>query len=377
MDFRDAQEEAEFRARLRAWIAENNPGLPVSSTDDEYWARQAEWHTALYDAGFFGLSWPTRFGGHGLPPVFDVILDEELAAAGAPPRPSLGYLVQGIATHGSDAIQDRLLPGLISGRERWCQGFSEPDAGSDLASLRTTATLDGDEYVIRGHKIWTSYSDVADWCFLLARTDASVPKHKGLSAFAVPMRQPGIEQRPLRMINGITKEFGQVLFDGARVRAENRIGGPGEGWRIAMTIVSHEREPGEVGYVARYAKAVRDLEKAVRADPGAFRGDQREGVAWAYVQAEMLRLHVRRRLSERLDGLDHGPGGSIDKLLMTWVEQTVGAAALSVAGSRAVLDADDVGLKVYLYSRAQSVMGGTSQIQKNIIATRILGLPSA
>ena len=377
MDFRDAKEEAEFRARLRAWIAENNPGLPVSSTDDEYWARQAEWHTALYDAGFFGLSWPTRFGGHGLPPVFDVILDEELAAAGAPPRPSLGYLVQGIATHGSDAIQDRLLPGLISGRERWCQGFSEPDAGSDLASLRTTATLDGDEYVIRGHKIWTSYSDVADWCFLLARTDASVPKHKGLSAFAVPMRQPGIEQRPLRMINGITKEFGQVLFDGARVRAENRIGGPGEGWRIAMTIVSHEREPGEVGYVARYAKAVRDLEKAVRADPGAFRGDQREGVAWAYVQAEMLRLHVRRRLSERLDGLDHGPGGSIDKLLMTWVEQTVGAAALSVAGSRAVLDADDVGLKVYLYSRAQSVMGGTSQIQKNIIATRILGLPSA
>jgi len=377
MDFRDAQEEAEFRARLRAWIAENNPGLPVSSTDDEYWARQAEWHTALYDAGFFGLSWPTRFGGHGLPPVFDVILDEELAAAGAPPRPSLGYLVQGIATHGSDAIQDRLLPGLISGRERWCQGFSEPDAGSDLASLRTTATLDGDEYVIRGHKIWTSYSDVADWCFLLARTDASVPKHKGLSAFAVPMRQPGIEQRPLRMINGITKEFGQVLFDGARVRAENRIGGPGEGWRIAMTIVSHEREPGEVGYVARYAKAVRDLEKAVRADPGAFRGDQREGVAWAYVQAEMLRLHVRRRLSERLDGLDHGPGGSIDKLLMTWVEQTVGAAALSVAGSRAVLDADDVGLKIYLYSRAQSVMGGTSQIQKNIIATRILGLPSA
>ena len=166
----------------------NNPGLPASSTDDEYWARQAEWHTALYDAGFFGLSWPARFGGHDLPTVFDVILDDELAAAGAPPRPSLGYLVQGITTHGSDAIQDRFLPGLISGRERWCQGFSEPDAGSDLASLRTTATRDGDEYVIDGHKIWTSYSDVADWCLLLARTDPDVPKHKGLSAFAVPMR---------------------------------------------------------------------------------------------------------------------------------------------------------------------------------------------
>jgi len=377
MNFRDSPEEAAFRTRLRAWIAANNPGLPVSSTDDEYWARQAEWHTALYDAGFFGLSWPSRFGGHDLPAVFDVILDEELAAAGAPPRPSLGYLVQGIATHARDAVKDRFLPGLISGRERWCQGFSEPDAGSDLASLRTTATLDGDEYVISGHKIWTSYSDVADWCFLLARTDASVPKHKGLSAFAVPMQQPGIEQRPLRMINGITTEFGQVLFDGARVRAENMIGEPGEGWRVAMTIVSHEREPGEIGYVARYAKLVKDLEQAVRRNPAGFGSEALESVAWAYVQAEMLRLHVCRRLSERLDGLDHGPGGSIDKLLMTWVEQSVGSAALCVAGSRAVAEADDVGLKIYLYSRAQSVMGGTSQIQKNIIATRILGLPAA
>jgi len=377
MDFRDSPEEAEFRRRLRAWIAENNPGLPASSTDDEYWARQAEWHTALYDGGFFGLSWPSRFGGHDLPSVFDVILDEELAAAGAPPRPSLGYLVQGITTHASEAVKERFLPGLISGRERWCQGFSEPDAGSDLAALRTTATRDGDEYVISGHKIWTSYSDVADWCFLLARTDPTVPKHKGISAFAVPMRQPGIEQRPLRMMNGITKEFGQVIFDGARVPAENMIGEPGEGWRIAMTIVSHEREPGEIGYVARYAKTVKELETAVRADPGAFRRDQTEGVAWAYVQAEMLRLHVCRRLSERLDGLHHGPGGSIDKLLMTWVEQSVGTAAVDLAGARAVLDADDVSLKIYLYSRAQSVMGGTSQIQKNIIATRILGLPTA
>jgi alkylation response protein AidB-like acyl-CoA dehydrogenase len=376
MDYRDSPEEAEFRARFKAWLADNNPGLPASSTDDEYWARQAEWHTALYDAGFFGLSWPKRYGGHELPTVFDVILDDELAAAGAPPRPSLGYLVQGISTHGSDAIKDRFLPALISGTERWCQGFSEPDAGSDLASLRTTAVPDGDEFVINGHKIWTSYSDVADWCILLARTDPDVPKHKGLSAFAVPMDQPGIEQRPLRMINGITTEFGQVLFDNARVAAENMIGEPGEGWRLAMTIVSHEREPGELGYVARYAKTVKELEKTVRADPGAFRGDQLEDVAWAHVQVEMLRLHVCRRLSERLDGIDHGPGGSVDKLLMTWVEQTVGTAALDVAGPLSAVDGDDVALKTYLYSRAQSVMGGTSQIQKNIIATRILDLPT-
>jgi len=376
MDFRDSPEEAQFRAQLRAWLAANNPGLPASSTD-EYWGRQAEWHTALYDAGFFGLSWPARYGGHDLPTVFDVILDDELADAGAPPRPSLGYLVQGISTHGSDAIKDRFLPGLISGRDRWCQGFSEPDAGSDLAALRTVATRDGDEYVIDGHKIWTSYSDVADWCFLLARTDPDVAKHKGLTAFAVPMHQPGIEQRPLRMINGVTTEFGQVRFDSARVAADNMIGQPGEGWRVAMTIVSHEREPGELGYVARYAKTVKELEAAVRVQPAAFRSDQREAVVWAHVQVEMLRLHVCRRLSERLDGIEHGPGGSIDKLLMTWVEQSVGAAALTVSGTRAAVDADDVALKTYLYSRAQSIMGGTSQIQKNIIATRILGLPTA
>jgi len=377
MDFFDSPAEAEFRTRLRTWLTDNNPGLSSSSTDDEYWARQAEWHTALYDAGFFGLSWPSRFGGHDLPTVFDVILDGELADAGAPPRPSLGYLVQGISTHASEAIKDRFLPGLISGRERWCQGFSEPDAGSDLAALRTTATRDGDEYVIDGHKIWTSYSDVADWCILLARTDPDVPKHKGLSAFAVPMHQPSIEQRPLRMINGVTNEFGQVLFDAARVTAANMIGEPGEGWRLAMTIVSHEREPGELGYVARYAKTVKQLERTVGADPAAFRDDHRAAVAWAHVQAEMLRLHVCRRLSERLDGVEHGPGGSIDKLLMTWVEQSVGSAALAVSGAHAATDADDVALKVYLYSRAQSVMGGTSQIQKNIVATRILGLPTA
>ncbi|MEY2464988.1 MAG: hypothetical protein QOH64_3126, partial [Acidimicrobiaceae bacterium] len=182
---------------------------------------------------------------------------------------------------------------------------------------------------------------------------------------------------PLKMINGVTSEFGQVLFDGARVPAANMIGDPGEGWRLAMTVVSHEREPTELGYVARYSKLVKELESNVRAAPERFRPDQIEALGRAYVESEMLRLHVRRRLSERLDGITHGPDGSIDKLLMTGVEQAVGHAALAVGDTSPVLDADDTWLKVYLYSRAQSVMGGTAQIQKNIIATRILGLPTA
>jgi alkylation response protein AidB-like acyl-CoA dehydrogenase len=376
MDFGDSPEETAFRQRLREWLVTNNPGLPPSSTSDAYWAGQAAWHHALYDAGFFGLSWPKSIGGHELPSVYDVIVDEELSAAGAPPRPSLGYLVQGILEHGSDDICARFLPGIVNGRDRWCQGFSEPDAGSDLASLRTSAVRDGDDYVITGHKVWTSYSDVADWCLLLARTDPDVPKHRGLSAFAVPMHQPGVEQRPLKMINGITSEFGEVIFDRARVAASNMIGEPGEGWRLAMTIVSHEREPGELGYVTRYKKLVNELVGRVRVKPERYDDEQLRDLGWAIVEAEMLRLHVCRRLSDRLDGISHGPEGSVDKLLMTAVEQAVGHAALAVGGA-AHAAGDETWLSAYLYSRAQSVMGGTSQIQRNLVATRILALPTA
>jgi alkylation response protein AidB-like acyl-CoA dehydrogenase len=376
MDFGDAPAEAEFRGRLRAWLQDNNPGLPASSTDDDYWAGQAAWHQSLYDAGFFGMSWPVDIGGQDLPSVYDVILDEELAAAGAPPRPSLGYLVHGILEHGNDDIKRRFVPGIVNGRDRWCQGFSEPDAGSDLASLRTRADRDGDDYVLTGHKVWTSYSDDADWCLVLARTDHEVARHRGISAFAVPMDQPGIEQRPLRMINGITKEFGEVLFDGARVPAANMIGEPGEGWPLAMTVVSHEREPGELGYVARYRKAVKELVGRVQREPQRYGTEQVRDLGWAIVETEMLRAHVSRRLSDRLDGIAHGPEGSVDKLLMTATEQAVGHAAVAVGGT-GLGGADDTWLKVYLYSRAQSVMGGTSQIQRNLVARRILGLPAS
>ncbi|QLL06846.1 acyl-CoA dehydrogenase family protein [Mycobacterium vicinigordonae] len=360
MDFRDSPQEAEFRERLRSWLALH--AKEFGGSGDEYWAGQADWHRALYQEGFFGLSWPREYGGWELPPVYDVIVDEEIARAGAPPRPSVGYLVIGIGRHGSDELRQRFLPGIINGTERWCQGFSEPGAGSDLASLTTTATRMGDEYVIHGHKIWTSYSDVADWCLLLARTEPAAKRHRGISAFVISMRQDGVQQRPLQMINGVTNEFGQVTFDGARVPADRMVGAPGDGWAVAMTVVGHEREPSTLGYAARYNKLVAQL--VDRTD-----GDVADEVAWAAVQAQMLTHHVRRRLSEQLDGVSHGPEGSLDKLLMTWVEQSVGHAALAVGGTR-----DPDLLSAYLYSRAQSVMGGTSQIQKNIIASRILGL---
>ena len=378
MDFADSPAEAAFRLRLREWLGGNNPHLPASSTSDAYWAGQADWHRALYDAGFFGMCWPPEIGGQGLSSVYDVIVDSEIAAAGAPPRPHVGFLVEGLLRHGNHDVRCRFLPGIVSGRDRWCQGFSEPDAGSDLASLRTRADRaeDGAEYIITGHKVWTSYSDEADWCLLLARTDQGVPKHRGISAFAVSMHQPGVTQRPLKMINGITKEFGEVTFDGARVPASDMIGAPGEGWPLAMTVVSHEREPGQLGYVARYSKAASELAQQARGGAARLRADQLNDLAWAIVEAEMLRLHVCRRLSERLDGASSGPEGSVDKLLMTSVEQAVGHAALAVGGA-AHDGGDGTWLSMYLYSRAQSVMGGTSEIQRNLVATRILGLPGS
>ena len=273
MDFADAPAEAEFREPApRRGSTTNNPGpAGVVHRRRRTGGARPRGTGRSTTPGSSGSRGRRRSAATGCRPTYDAIVDDELAAAGAPPRPGLGYLVQGILEHGNDDIRPRFLPGIVNGRDRWCQGFSEPDAGSDLASLRTRAERDGDTYVVTGHKVWTSYSDDADWCLLLARTDHDVAKHKGISAFAVPMDQPGIERRPLRMINGITKEFGEVRFDGARVPAANMIGAPGEGWRLAMTVVSHEREPGELGYVARYRKIVNELVAEVRRRPGELR----------------------------------------------------------------------------------------------------------
>lgn len=337
--------------------------------------------------GAFGLEYAPEYGGQGADATYTLVLGEELGRADCAGVPLAVAVQVGMATpalhrFGSEELKQRYLVPAMAGQHVTSIAVSEPGAGSDVAGIRTRAVRDGDDYVITGHKVWTSYSDLADWCLVLARTEADVPKHKGISAFAIRMDQPGIEQRPLKMINGITREFGEVIFDEARVPAANMIGEPGEGWPLAMTVVSHEREPGELGYVARYRKVVKELAGRVAADPDRHGVDARRDLARAYVQAEMLRSHVARRLSDRYDGITHGPEGSVDKLLMTWAEQAVGHAALSVGGLPTGADPahgqgeeDDTWLRVYLYSRAQSVMGGTSQIQRNLVATRIMGLP--
>jgi len=375
MDYRDDEAEADFRNRLRMWLETNALKGGLSSTDDDYWTHAAEWHTSLYNAGWFGVSFPARFGGQGLSPVYEAIVDDELAWDGAPPKPSLGYIVHGMMRHASEEICERFLPTMIAGTERWCQGFSEPEAGSDLAGLRTVAVLEGDEYVVNGHKVWTSYSDQADWCILLARTDSEVAKHKGLTAFAMSMHQPGVTQRPLKMINGVSNEFGELILDGARIPAANRITEPGGGWAMAMTVLNHERSPADLGYTARYSRAVRELERQLMTKPSVS-PMTRHALGSAYVHSEVLRMHVKRRLSERLSHHEPGAEGAIDKLLMTTTEQVVGNAARQGGIARAFEGSDQSWLNTYLYSRAATVMGGTSQIQKNVIAAQILKLPN-
>ena len=272
MDFADSPEELDVPpAAARLADARTTRASRPSSTADEYWAGQAAWHQTLYDAGFFGLSWPTEVGGHGLPSVYEVILDEELITAGTPPRPSVGYLVQGILRHGSEDDPAPLparagerprtvVPGLQRARRRLRPGVA---AHAGRARRRPSTSSPATRC---GRATRTPPTGAWSWPGPIP----TCPQHKGISAFVVPMGQPAIEQRPLQMINGVTREFGEVLFDGARVDAANMVGEPGEGWRLAMTVVSHEREPGELGYVARYGKLVNELAHVVAEDPARF-----------------------------------------------------------------------------------------------------------
>lgn len=376
MNFHDSPQEARFRADLRAWLEANAPAEARPATDDERFAALTRWHKALYSGGWMGLSWPVAYGGRGLGPVYEAIFNDELGAAGAPTAPHIGFLGRAILQHGTEEQRQRFLPGLLSGEAVWCQGFSEPNAGSDLASLRTRADADGDHYIVNGQKVWTSDAQYADWCLFLARTDPDAPRHKGISAFVVRMDTPGISVRPLVQITG-SREFCEVFFADVPVPADQLVGGAGQGWNLAMTTVTYERGPADIGFTSRYRRSLQRLEDATR--HGALRPDaaQRIDLARAYVEVEVLRLHVLRSLSARaVDGSgDPGPAGSIDKLLMTRAEQRLGHTAMDLLGAGPHLGADDEWLHDYLFSRGQSIMGGTEQVQRNIVAQRLLGLP--
>ncbi|MEV0595529.1 acyl-CoA dehydrogenase family protein [Nonomuraea cavernae] len=376
MDFADDPAEAGFRAGLRVWLRdhldEHREGTGYESAESV--ERTLRWHRALAEAGYVGLSLPAAYGGHGLPDVYEGILNEELATAGAPASPPIGHIAHAVADFASEELKARVLPGLLGCAEVWCQGFSEPEAGSDLAGLATTATADGDRFVVNGQKIWTSGAMWSDWCLLLARTEPGLPRHRGLSMLVVDMRSPGVDCREIVLASG-SREFAEVFFDDVSVPAANLVGERGQGWRIAMHMLAYERGPADMGWVGRLGRVLAEAREDVRTGRVAADAGLRLRLAEAAVDVEVLRWHVARSLAGRGDGSDSA-AGSVDKLLTTRVEQNLYRVVSDLAGPSFVLGAPGP-FADYLWSRAQSIYGGTQQIQRQIVAQRVLGLPRA
>ncbi|MFI9233696.1 acyl-CoA dehydrogenase family protein [Streptomyces rimosus] len=375
MDLTYTPEEEAFRARLREWLAKALPELPARPDPLDWPGRRAYdlgWQRRLYDAGYGSLHWDAS-------PTRRLIFLEETELAGAPYVGAnfVGLLHAGptIAAEGTDEQRARWLPPILKGEAVWCQGFSEPDAGSDLASLRTRAVRDGDHYVITGQKTWTSHAEIADWCELLVRTDPAAPRHRGISWLAMPMDAPGITVRPLRTLAG-PAEFAEVFLDEVRVPVANRVGAEHDGWRVTMVTLSFERGTAFVGEVVACRRMLGRLARTARAngrwdDPVLRR---RLGRLNAEFTA-LWRLIQWNVGAARAAGGVPGAGGSVFKLRYSQARQELYDAAAEVLGAPGALDADQEWTAARLSSLSYTIAAGTSQIQRNIIAERILGLP--
>lgn len=373
MNFNDGPDEARFREQLRAWLTDNKPSIDGEIDHGAEGNRaNLEWHRRMYAGGWLGVSWPVEYGGRGLTPIYDAIVNEEVGAAGAS-APSVGYLGRAILHFGTDEQKRTYLPPMLRGDVQWCQGFSEPGAGSDLASLRTRAERRGDVYVVNGQKVWTSRAQWADWCLLLCRTNPELPKHKGISCLVFEMSRPGITVHPLQQTWG-TAEFNEVFFDDLEVPVHQRIGEEGDGWPLATTVLAHERGPADIGFISQFQHRLLEFDALVAQLPEEQRDAVAIRVAQAYVEVDACRLHVMKSLSLRAKGVAPGADTSIDKLLMTRVEQSLGALALDVAGAAPLLGEDPETVYRYLRARAASIYGGTEQIQRSIVAQRLLGM---
>jgi alkylation response protein AidB-like acyl-CoA dehydrogenase len=392
VDFNDTPEEAEFRAGLRAWLAENLPAdwnerPPHVGRWDDTFAR--EWSRKLYAGGYVGLTWPKEYGGQGKPHSFQGIYLEETARAGAPGHIGvigLGMAGPTIAAWGSEEQKQRYLANILSGEEIWCQGFSEPGAGSDLANARTRAVLDGDHWVVNGQKVWSSWAHIADWCILVVRTDPDVDRHRGLSYLLVDMKTPGVEVRPLRQITG-DPEFNEIYFTDARVPVESMLGKPGDGWQVAMTTLLHER--GTLGFslTAQLEQLInRIVATAKTPAPDGRRGADdpiiRDKIAQYWIDLEALRYTNYRSITALTKTGVPGPEGSVAKLHWSEVNQRLTKLALELQGAAAQLDGEGSiwdGFWQYwqLRSRGNTIEAGTSEILRNIVAERVVGLPKS
>jgi alkylation response protein AidB-like acyl-CoA dehydrogenase len=394
MDLSDTREEAAFRMRARQWLEENLPkGIAnrgfALAIDEPTVRALTEWQRRLWDAGYLGLSWPKEYGGQGASMIEGAIFNEEMARVRAPaPLNELGLSMGGptILEHGTEEQKRRYLPKILSCEEIWCQGFSEPVSGSDLAALATRARLDGDHFIVNGQKVWTSIGHLADWCMLLVRTDPDAPKHRGISYLLVDMHSPGVTVRPLRQMTG-EAEFNEMFFDDVRVPRENLLGPLNGGWGVALTTLMNERATLALATVMRFRNVFDDLAELGRQviregtctlAPRVIR----QTLAQFYIDVESMKYLAYRNFSRLTRGGTPGPEGSISKLLWSELNQRMNEFAMVLQGPRAVLaegadHAVEDGRWQYalMRSRGNTIEEGTSEIQRSIIAERLLHLP--
>ena len=371
-------EEQQLQREVRAFLRRDGiaPTELPRALDERIEALRA-WQARCYEEGYVGRAWPAEFGGGGRPPVEQIVVDQELAAAGAPEFVNvvgLDVLGPSLLRFGSDEQRARYIPSILSAGEIWCQGFSEPEAGSDLASLRTRAVEHDDHFVLDGQKTWVSWGQFARWCGVLARTGGPEERHRGISMLIVDMHAPGVDVRPMTQITGHA-EFCELFLDGVVVPKERLLGNLGDGWKIAMHTLGHERGtaalPRQVKLRTWFDRLVREA-GARQLDGAPLLEDPQVQLelARALIGVEVLRHHAYRTVGEFLNGGAVGPDSSTVKLLMAAAEQRLAATAIDVLG-----DQDEFWNETYLYSRAASVYGGTAQVQRNIIADRVLALP--
>jgi alkylation response protein AidB-like acyl-CoA dehydrogenase len=390
MDFEFTPEQEAFRKEVRIWLEQNLPddlrgrGFAASRAEPGEVARLRAWQKRMYEAGYVGIDWPREFGGRGASLVEQIILYQEMARAESPQlvnRGGLSMLGPTLMKYGTPAQQGRFLARILTAEDLWCQGFSEPNAGSDLANLQTRAVRDGDHFVVNGQKVWTSMGHVAEWCFLLVRTDPEAPKHKGISFLLVDMKTPGITVRPLRQITG-EAEFNEVFYDNVRVPAENLVGKLHEGWGVAIHTLAYERDLlthirhiSLQTAVARLTRLARERGRA--ADPVL-----RQKIAAIHIGEQALKLNGYRSLTRILRGGAPGAEGSTAKLHWSQVDQELALVATELLGPASLIAGpspwapDDGQWEFYeLLARGSGIRAGTTEILRNILGERVLGLP--
>lgn len=390
MDLNLTPSEQKFRDEFREWLAANLPAPWQGSTNSEdrseYIRYLRDWQQKLYEGGWAGISWPQQFSGRGASLMEQAIFQEELARANAPQLiGTIGLSLVGptIIAMGTEDQKARYLAPILSGEEIWCQGFSEPNAGSDLASLNTKAIRDGDDFVVNGQKIWTSFAQLADWCLQLVRTDSEAPKHKGITCLLVDMRSEGISVRPLRQMSG-DSGFNEVFFSNVRVPASQVLGTVNQGWTTAITALMNERANlGTAAQVVfkRNLEALIDRARTIQRNGVSATKDPiiRQKLAQAHLELEILRLNTNRALTSLTKTGVPGPEGSIQKLYWSEWNQRLQQTAQEILGPFGQLMDFDKGIWQYGYlrSRGNTIEAGTSEIQRNIIAERVLGLPKS